>query len=232
MACTDNKDPLATQPALPESVSLFARLSGFAILIAGAAVLLWLLAIALSATWLAYQVPVTAADLAQASWLPSYVTATHFSGALAWAVACSLLLVGLALGITKQTIAPGLSAVVLACGVLLNSEQLMVRIGIATDTVKVGCFVSETKECRRMLGLPDNFPSRYLEDGKEAPWYVAEREKVVTARPVDIAQQSMPGWALLNAPRFVFDAPKINAKLKQQRAALAALKTTASAATP
>lgn len=186
---------------------------------------IWLAATALSAMWLAYQVPLTGDDLVYASWLPSYTTATHFSGFMAWAMGATMLLMGLGMGLAKQSILPVISAVLMLGGLSLNSEELMVRIGIATDTVKIGCFVYETTECRVMLGLPaGKTQSRYGADGLNAGWYQAARDKAITANPSDIALQSVPGWAFLQAPFYVTDTEYIKQKVAQQRAALAQFK--------
>lgn len=186
---------------------------------------LWLAVAALSAMWLAYQVPLTGDDLVSASWLPSYTTATHFSGFMAWAMGATMLLMGLGVGLAKQSILPVISTVLMLVGISLNSEGLMVRIGIATDTVKIGCFVYETTECRVMLGLPaGKTQSRYGADGLDAGWYQAAREKAITANPSDIALQSVPGWAFLQAPFYVTDTESIKQKVAQQRAALAQFK--------
>lgn len=224
MPC-NNKESLEALPLVSTGgASTGACIAEFATTSALVVVGLWLLVAGLSAIWLAYQVPITDTDLAQASWLPSYTTATHFSGIMAWAMGFTVLLMGLGISFAKQSLLPCLASAALLCGVSLNSEQLMVRIGIATDTIKVGCFVYEAKECRVMQGLPAmEAPSRYGEDGLNADWYVTARQKAVTARPTDVALQSIPGWAYLQAPLYVTDAPRIKAKLEQQRADLAAL---------
>lgn len=225
MACDNDNNQAALAGGSTGEDSTCARICEFAGLAIFAAVGLWLLVASLCAMWLAYQVPITDTDLAQASWLPSYTTATHFSGFMAWAMGFTVLLMGLGIAFAKQSLLPCLASAALLCGVSLNSEQLMVRIGIATDTIKVGCFVYEAKECRVMQGLPAmEAPSRYGDDGLNADWYVTARQKAVTARPTDVALQSIPGWAFLQAPLYVTDAPRIKAKLEQQRADLAALK--------
>jgi len=194
MPC-NNKESLEALPLVSTGgASTGACIAEFATTSALVVVGLWLLVAGLSAIWLAYVMGFT------------------------------VLLMGLGISFAKQSLLPCLASAALLCGVSLNSEQLMVRIGIATDTIKVGCFVYEAKECRVMQGLPAmEAPSRYGEDGLNADWYVTARQKAATARPTNVALQSIPGWAFLQAPLYVTDAPRIKAKLEQQRADLAAL---------
>lgn len=219
----DSLDALAgIDTSCPKPIAQWADIAGVVMV---SVCVLWLAVAAVSAMWLAYQVPLTGDDLVSASWLPSYTTATHFSGFMAWAMGATMLLMGLAIALAKQSLLPVISSVLILGGLSLNSEELMVRIGIATDTVKIGCFVYETTECRVMLGLPaGKTQSRYGSDGLNTDWYQAAREKAITANPSDIALQSVPGWAFLQAPFYVTDTEALRQKVAQQRSALAQLK--------
>lgn len=54
-----------------------------------------------------------------------------------------------------------------------DAEKQAVRIGLIAGTVKVGCYVWDTKECGAMLGLDSSInQSKYGPDKTKADWYI------------------------------------------------------------
>lgn len=200
-----------SSPAEALAVSLAAIAAGFAFL--------WLHACLASVLWLAHRMPLAPQDLAHASWLNSYTTATHFSGVLGTAMCAVLVLMGVSIAVAKRTPVPMLAALlVAAAGNMVTDEGHYVRIGILAGHIKIGCFVEEMRECHEMLGLDSKgLPSRYEASGLDARWYVDKRARI-DWNPM----YSMPGSAFLAAPLYAHRADELERKLNAQRAELAA----------
>lgn len=214
----DNPSPLTVSPVLTVAGGLLVGMA-----------LLWLIICVGGTLWLSAAVPLTADDLAQASWLGSYSTAMHFSGFFAKALGATMILMGCGIGLAKQTPLPALTGLLVASAIGLSTgEESMVRVGVAYDTIKIGCFVEESKECRAMLGLPaDSARSRYAPAADRytgnlnADWYA----DALGDRDVSVFDL-FPGGYFLRTPFLLTQTAELNAKLEAQRAAVVRLKET------
>lgn len=193
--------------------------------------------------YLAWQVPLTAEDLRHASWLSSHTTALHFStGPMGYAFAGIAVLMGLVVSISKQTPLPAVVGGCMALALQLGmGEASVVRIGVLEGTIRIGCYVPQTEECRAMLGLPQDpaIRSMYPSRGEPAsafgaaPWYVQARKAVVSLEQEKrAAWSSIPGMAVLRAWRYGGSAPRLQALLAEQRAQVAQWKNESPPAAP
>jgi len=193
--------------------------------------------------YLAWQVPLTAEDLRHASWLSSPTTALHFStGPMGYAFTGIAVLMGLAVSLSKQTPLPAVVGGCMALALQLGMrEASVVRIGVLEGTVRIGCYVPQTAECRAMLGLPPDpaIRSMYPSRGEPAsafgaaPWYVQARKAVVSLEQEKrAAWSSIPGMAVLRAWRYGGSAPRLQALLAEQRAQVAQWKNEPPPAAP
>jgi hypothetical protein len=219
------------------------RLLGIAMLVLNVGAALWFCAGRLALMRLGLDVPLTAEDLAHASWLGSPTSALHFTaGPMAWGLIASIVLMGLACAWARQSVVPVVAGLfllfVLGFG---DGEETATRIGILDGVVKVGCYVPASAECRDLLGLPRGdarsmyVPPAQRENGPLfADWYTAARKQVVSERQESLAAwESLPGIALLRAPLHWGHAAQLKTLLDAQRAEVQRLKQTASlAATP
>lgn len=216
---------ISPSPATPSSKATKTLLgAGFALTVG---LFVWICMGIASSAWLAWQVPLLESDLAHASWLSSPTVALHFSEEpMAYALATGLMLIGVAVGIAKNSLTPALVAGFLFTSVHLGAgKETVVRMGVLDDVIKVGCYVQELKECHKMLGAPsDGLNSRYGLNSQHSAWYASEREKAVTSKQESMASlYSLPGMALIRAPLHFGHAQRLKEKLALQRKAVLAL---------
>lgn len=196
------------------------RLTAWALGLVVGLVFLWATVGLLVVGYFAREVPLTKEDLAMASWLGSPTMALHFTSAgfLGPALILTTMLTGVTMGIAKRSVLPMLAAS-LVCVPMLVAEPSFVRIGLLDGTVRLGCYVPETRECLDMLGLDsEGAPSRY-EAGADSAWY-AERLKSEVAGVSEwrIVWASFPMGAVMRAPLHMGEADKLRAILQTQRA--------------
>lgn len=229
----DTADTPATEHKASRTETLVLAAGGALMLLLS----LWLLTGVVAQVWLAWLVPLSAQDLAHASWLSSPTTALHFTTGFPAVVFCTALaLMALVISAAKGSVAPLVPAALVIASVLVGSNEAAVaRIGILEGTVRIGCYVPETSECRGMLGLPAqaSAPSQYAHPGgplttSEAPWYLAQRKAVVSpALESRAAWMSVPGRALWVAPLYFAQAPRLRRLVTQQRADVLRMQTEA-----
>lgn len=193
----------------------------------------WVLLGILSCGWLAFNVPLTAQDLDNASWLGSPTTALHFTtGPMAYLLGSALILTGIATSMASGTPIPSFLAGVIVCAAAIGgSHESVVRIGLLDGTVKLGCYVEKSKECLDMLKLGSTAaPSRWDLKGRgpahpHSEWYAQELDKVVSpAVKARVIWTAIPGGAVLRAPVHLLKAQKLQSLVKEQRKQLAAFK--------
>ena len=195
--------------------------------------MLWGLVGVCAQAWLAWNVPLTAQDLKYASWLGSPSLALHFTTGLANLLSVTLLAMATVIAVLRRTAIPAFMAIffVLA-GQLGMGDAAVVRMGVLDGTVKVGCYVPETRECRNMLGLsvdshaPSMYPS--TEEAVAHPneawsaWYRDARAKVVSTNLEHRALWTdIPGAVILEAPLHLGEAARLRRLLAAQRAEVA-----------
>ena len=189
----------------------------------------WLLLCAVSTAWLSWAVPLTDQDIEWASWAGSYTLATHFSGPFGVAFAVAVALMGLAMAVAQRSLMPLAAAAVFAVAVYVPGTQgALVREGVMDGTIRIGCYVWETRECLEQLGLRvEGAPSRYARkpDGgvADAPWYLEARAQV-RINETRAAVASMPGGLFLQSPLLLGRAAELNARLEEQRAQVRAFR--------
>jgi hypothetical protein len=186
--------------------------------------LVWLTLCIGSTLWLAHQVPLSAADLMHASWLGSYTTATYPSGVLGRALVSMWLAISIALAVSQSSIRPLAIALVLTTGMeLAMSKEMMVQVGVANGSIKIGCYVYEARECREMLGVPARGaksryepPSAQAKDFRDAQWY----KQALGSQEISIFDV-MPGGYFLRTPFLLGHTAELTAKLDKQRTEVA-----------
>lgn len=175
---------------------------------------------------LAAQAPVTSEHLHLASWLGQRGHAVHFTGGPMG----TLLMVGLMIGALAMAARRSLGIVCLmtaavgACGSISLSEEAYVRLGLLEGTVKLGCYVEQSTECMRQLGIvKEGSPSRYMPEGTSyeawqwSDWYRAERAKVVSPEMERKALlTTLPGATVILAPLHAFEGARLEQMLTNQ----------------
>lgn len=192
----------------------------------------------ISVAWLAAIVPLSAQDMAQASWLGSPATALHFStGPLGWLVVTAALVLFNGMALVLGSPRPLMVAILWgAAGYWGLSEATSVRVGVLDDTIRLGCFVEDSKECFEMLNLPaQHAPSMYAPANEAnviyADWYLTQRRQKVTPAQEQLARMySLPGGAWLRAPLYLGRGAELAQKLQSQREAVTAYQASARAA--
>lgn len=167
--------------------------------------------------------PLTAEDFALASWLGSPSTALHFSGLVGTFLCAAVVVMGLGIAVARCSPWSIASGIILGMAIWLSStETANVLTGVLNNTVKIGCYVPEIRECRVMLGLPtEGYQSRYNPDSTDAEWYTARRaEETKHAAHYDVAFSSMPMTPLVSAWFMWGRGPELQQKLQEQRAAV------------
>lgn len=181
-------------------------------------------AVIASMLWLKHTVPVSAADMKDASWLYGFQEVEHFAG-LFEGLGVTMAVMGIAIGFCLKrgstlVLSLAVGTVMFICG--MPSVNFLIAVDVGT--AKVGCFVWDTKECHAMLGFADNaLPSMYIpraEADKTGEVYTATYDKAI-APAREAASRFMPGFSAAIAPFVVFDTEALNTKLKAQRAEVA-----------
>lgn len=190
-------------------------------------VLLYLIVCVISAISLAVQVPVSDAEMLDVSFLSQRLGlqyhGTLFGGLL---LAFALLQV-----VNRNIVLGGLCVFFACCAVLATSEVAAFRQGLLTGDARLGCYVYQSLECRKMLDVPvGSSKSIYSKTGKGwdegdiyASWYAPERArfKAAVASPIP---STLPGVALLMSPITLFQIHEVKARLEAQRKELASFR--------
>lgn len=186
----------------------------------------WLLVCTVSAFWLDLHVPVSKQDLAYASWRDSYSTQMFLGGAMRIGLIVLTVTMALGIAIVKQSGKVLLLGILAASAVFqAGSEVTIVRVGIDTGAIKIGCFVYESKECHDMLGIRSNSaPSIYASETQRshghvyADWYVEALPSHASSF-IDL----IPGGYLLRTPFLIGRESELRDKIKTQRAEVEAV---------
>lgn len=191
----------------------------------------WVLAGLVSLGILTYSVPLLASDLKQASWLGSPSSALHLtSGYLGVAFLFVFSSLGVGIAVAKKNACPALVAVLIGlCLFVGGSEESAVRIGVLDGTVRIGCYVPESLECKRMLGLPaENALSMFKNADNSSEWASWYAEKRAVLQSEKLSFRSLfyitPSGALLRAPLYLGSADELRELLEKQRQEVADLK--------
>lgn len=206
------------------TVALARRL---ALLFIQAAMLCWLLAGLLTLAKLAWLVPLSDLDYAAMSWLGSPRSALRFTtGPVGVLMMSAVFVFGLIIssidGTWRAASIAALASLVLGFGM---GQGAVARIGMYEDVIKIGCFVPESMECRKMLHLPRNgADSMYLTEAQSVKWsnhqdwYRQARSKAVSAGQEQLAGLlSVPGAVLFRAPLYWDKAEELAEKVTMQR---------------
>ena len=178
--------------------------------------------------WIAYKVPLPAELMKEVTWLAG-ATNFHFVGFVLSGMAIVMLLVALLSG----TWVPFKVATVVCIPLIYAaSPEQAVRIGIYEGTHKIGCFVPDTLECHRTLGLSGNPPELrvYAPAGNTDPqgWtpeYRAARAKLVSPELEKLAvSRSIPLLAYLRTPFYLGKTDEMNAAIEKQALDVARLR--------
>lgn len=212
---TSHKTP-SGEPPLPlgVAVTMGALTVGF----------VWILLCIMASAYLGWRVPISAQDIAWASWQGSYTTSTHPIG---YMIVIGGSFMGLLFVVLSRS--PILALVLVIMSLMLgmgSSEKIMIPVGIAHGTIKIGCFTPNSRECNAMLGIADQgapsffAPSKQGQLGQDyADWYTAQWRQ----QPVSL-MASVPGGYFFMSPLYVFRAQKIEATLQRQRKAVVDLR--------
>lgn len=176
-----------------------------------------------STLWISVQGAITQEDIKNSSWLSSPTTVLHFSGFMGSALSVAAVLIGSAIAVVRKSLIPLVTSVVF-CSLLQSafSSQLVYSSGIYNGTIKVGCYVWESKDCQELLGYPKEKGtfSKYNKDNTAeiTPEYLTAFESL-PGKPSSsvIAVSSMPGAYFLMSPFTAYHFKEIEHKLQEQR---------------
>jgi len=180
-------------------------------------VLLYTVFCAVMNIYVAYMIPVSFFDLENSSWLFSYSMVTRFtSGSLGVALASLLIIIGFSLCLLVRDIR---SFIIGLCICLMayfaTSELHAARLGYINNMVKIGCYVEDTVECNRMLGVPfKGKMSMYTDTGEKSTWYVGVAPKLTTIETLYSLPLVM--CALLPFKVLELDIESVLSKMKRQ----------------
>lgn len=176
-----------------------------------------------SAFWIVAQGLITTEDMKSSSWLSSPTIVMHFGGFMANAMGTTALIVGAVIAIAKKTPFPAISGIILFSSLQAAfAPQVVYSSGIYNDTIKIGCYVWESKDCQDMLGYPKEKVSfnKYNKDdtAQFTPEYLlAFKALAVKPSPTEIALSSMPGAYFLMSPFTAFHFDDVKKKIQEQR---------------
>ncbi|MBW9240945.1 hypothetical protein I6U33_26815 [Pseudomonas carnis] len=183
-------------------------------------VLLYLIICVISAISLAVQVPISDAEMLDVSYLSPRL-GFQYHGFLFVGLFLAFALLQL---VNQNIVLGGLCAFIACCAVFATSEVAAFRQGLLTGDARLGCYVYQSLECRKMLDVPvGSAKSIYSETAKDwdkgdiyASWYAPERArfKAEVASPIP---STLPGVALLMSPVTLFQIDEVKARLGAQR---------------
>lgn len=218
-----------SQPIKPflGKISDFAQEALSWILIAIAAIGVTYLLICMGCSmWIVSQGLVQEQDMKYSSWLVSPTIVQHFGGFMSIGLSATLLLMGLAISVVRSFIMPFIVSIII-CSVLQLSfnDQVVYSGGIYTNTIKVGCYVWEVKDCKSMLGQTTNDSdfSRYSKDDTSiyTPEYLAALASVKNKPDATaVGLLTMPGAYMLISPFTAMHFKEVKESLEAQRAEL------------
>ncbi|CAD0264228.1 hypothetical protein DENIT_20117 [Pseudomonas veronii] len=170
------------------------------------------------------EVPISETEMLDVSFL-AHRFGLQYHGMMAGAVILAFGVMQLA----TRRILPGLLFLVVGCYVsLATSEVHALRQGLLSGDMRIGCYVYESMECRKMLDLPVGDTKSIYKAGERgrggrpeyADWYAPLRDQLKAS--VGIAFPStLPGVALLKSPISLFRLDEMKATLEAQRQELA-----------
>lgn len=190
---------------------------------------LWAIAGMVSLAWLAYSVPILDSDITHATLLEGKLTIWTFVAI----VGSGAVLFGTVIGACHlsnklKTNVPVVLGVILCAGMFAGHNQTSTtQIGLLDGTVRIGCFVSESLECKEKLGLPtEGASSGLVAKGTLAaePWFLAKQAN--SASPGASSRlifHRFLGGILLRAPLYLGSADGLRELLEKQRQEVADL---------
>lgn len=173
----------------------------------------WLLLCLFSLLWIDRHAPVTNQDVLWSSRL----LLVPGLDAMAWPLAVAVMALALLGGVVNRTVYPVLFGL---CGALMIVEgqmaQSMLQLGVMDGSVRIGCYVYESRECLQQLGLPPgSAPPRRgaggARPGAEASWYRVALREFLEQQPL-----SMPALFVFS-PYYALHVDRIQAILQRQR---------------
>ncbi|QUG93086.1 hypothetical protein GR140_30435 (plasmid) [Pseudomonas putida] len=198
--------------------SPFAQAASFAAVFLLAVFFVYLVTCVLASTWLTFQVPISEADLQNASFLSDRLD-------LQWhgfVLGLMTTFFGVMLVLSRRVI--GVAAVVIGLSAIFaTSEASALRQGIVAGDMKIGCYTYESVECRDQLDVAiGDAKSLFLDPGKKgsggyAKWYAPIRAEAV-AKSKALIPNTIPGVAFLQSPMLVMHhVDELKALLAAQR---------------
>lgn len=190
---------------------------------------LWAIAGMVSLSWLAYSVPLLDSDIAHATVLESKLTILTFVAVVLSGAALFGTVIGTGhLSNKLKTNVPLMLGAILCAGMFAshNSTSSM-QIGLLDGTVRIGCFVPESLECREKLELSTE-GARYglgpngVIDAE--PWFLEKQAN--SASPSAYSHQIFQrfiGGVLIRAPLYLGSADELRELLEKQRQDVAEL---------
>lgn len=185
----------------------------------------WLLLALLSQAWLSWRVPVLPSDLQDASWIVPYSRVMFPVRASSTMMGLGVCSVALAACVWRRQRNGAVLSLVMALAVLAAASPAHVlRMGVATGTARVGCYVYAMRECGQMLKIPvSDTLSRYADrrgvlHGDYATWYRLSFALLHprAAHPSDLVTV-LPGGYFLLGPIYAFEGEAIARALASQR---------------
>ncbi|CAB5514616.1 hypothetical protein LMG26857_03675 [Achromobacter anxifer] len=169
--------------------------------------------------------PIAEQDRAWMSWLGSPTTTYWYEGH-SFMMGMMVFVLGLGIAVAHQSVAPAIAGVLLAAVLAITGNpDWTVRAGLLDGTIRIGCYVPETAECREMLGLArDSAQSRYASKDDQAKgmidaeWYTKRLTDVVPAEVHDkVVFYVLPGIAIARMLAHWGNADQLKAVIETQR---------------
>lgn len=191
----------------------------------GALVVMYVLTCLLSSTYLVLTSSITPEDVAMSSWISSPSTALHFSRGLMFYVTFTIVvMVTMVVSISKKDVPSLIYGILLSlCWALSGTFPVTYEGGIYSDTIKIGCYVWDSKNCQQMIGVNvTSSVEKYNrnDSSRHTPEYRERLSKEVKPTEWMTAIGSMPGGYFLMAPFVIVKRTEVNYKIDSQRKAL------------
>ena len=184
--------------------------------------------------WYVGQVPLSEQDIKQLSWwYESTSVYRHHFTSMAGLVAISVLLVTFwCAAIERKAFRKPVIGLTIAIFAVLfaSSERAVIRMGLLTGTIKIGCYVKTSLECQQMLGTATTGQSRFASEQdmteqttptRHATWYTDAASELPSAPSSEnIRLTSIPGGALIQALAHIGKVKQLQEIVTDQRAAL------------